>query len=210
VASVLVVQTKENLFIMEQELFDMLSELEMRDERERLRGVPASQQIQILDSASAKFISITAIAHKAKTIVEVGSGVGYSTLWLAYAASVTGGKVISCEIDLTRAGEARANLTRANLANYVEVLTGDARDVLRQRNEPVDLLFIDGASGQYETYFDVVYKRMGVGAMIIADDVVDNENELADYVTYVQNHPNLESVTVPLGRGLEITVKISE
>jgi predicted O-methyltransferase YrrM len=81
---------------------------------------------------------------------------------------------------------------------------------LRQRSEPVDLLFIDGASGQYETYFDVVYKRMGIGAMVIADDVVENENELADYVTYVQNHPNLESVTVPLGRGLEVTVKISE
>ncbi len=195
---------------MEQELFDALSELEMRDERERLRGMPASQQIQILDPASAKFISITAIAHKAKTIVEVGSGVGYSTLWLAYAASVTGGKVISCEIDPARAEETRATLVKANLADYVEVLAGDARDVLRQRTEPVDLLFIDGASGQYETYFDIVYKRMGVGAMVIADDVVDNENELADYVTYVQNHPNLESVTVPLGRGLEVTVKISE
>jgi predicted O-methyltransferase YrrM len=195
---------------MEQELFDTLSELEMRDERERLAGRPASQQIQILDPAAAKFAAITAIAHKAKIIVEVGSGVGYSTLWLAYAASVTGGKVVACELDPARADETRANLQKAGLASRVEVLTGDARELLRQRSEPVDLLFIDGASGQYETYFDVVYKRMGVGSMVIADDVVDNENELSDYVTYVQNHPNLESVTVPLGRGLEVTVKVAE
>jgi predicted O-methyltransferase YrrM len=195
---------------MEQELFDALSELELRDERERQHGLPSSPQLQILDPAAAKFVSITAIAHKARTIVEVGSGVGYATLWLAYAAAAVKGKVITCEIDPARAEEVRGNLAKANLSNYVEVLTGDARDLLRQRSEPVDLLFIDGASGQYETYFDVVYKRMGVGAMVIADDVVENENELADYVTYVQNHPNLESVTVPLGRGLEVTVKVSE
>jgi predicted O-methyltransferase YrrM len=155
-------------------------------------------------------LSILAISNKAKSIMEVGSGLGYSTLWLAYAASVTGGKVITCEIDPAKAAETRANLAKANLAGSVEVLAGDARELLRQRSEPVDLLFIDGEYGQYETYFDVVYKRMNIGSMVVADKVVAHENDLAEYTTYVQNHPNLESVTVPLGQGLEITVKISE
>lgn len=183
---------------MEQELFDTLAELEMR----------AAKQ-PVMDPDSAKFLSILAISNKAKTIVEVGSGVGYSTLWLAYAASIAGGKVITCEIDPAKAEETRTNLTKANVTNYVEILVGDAREVLRQRSEPVDLLFIDGEFGQYETYFDVVYKRMNVGSMVVADKIVAHENDLADYTTYVQNHPNLESVTVPLGQGLEITVKIS-
>ena len=61
-----------------------------------------------------------------------------------------------------------------------------------------------------ETYFDVVYKRMGVGSTIIADDVVASENELADYTTYVQNHPSLESVTLPLSQGLEFTVRTAD
>ncbi|MCL4303424.1 MAG: O-methyltransferase [Anaerolineae bacterium] len=183
---------------MEQELFDTLAELEMR----------AAQLI--MDPDSAKFLSILAISNKAETIVEVGSGLGYSTLWLAYAASVTGGKVITCEIDPAKAAETQANLAKANLAESVEVLVGDARELLRQRSEPVDLLFIDGDYGQYETYFDVVYKRMNIGSMVVADKVVAHENDLSDYTTYVQNHPNLESVTVPVGQGLEITVKISE
>jgi predicted O-methyltransferase YrrM len=184
---------------MEQELFDTLAELEMKVTKQSL-----------MDPDSAKFLSIMVIANKAKTIIEVGSGVGYSTLWLAYAASVTGGKVITCEIDPAKAEETRAHLAKANLAERVEILVGDARETLRQRSEPVDLLFIDGEFGHYETYFDVVYKRMRVGSTVVADKVIAHENDLADYTTYVQNHPNLESVTVPLGQGLEITVKISE
>jgi caffeoyl-CoA O-methyltransferase len=195
---------------MEQELFDVLSELEMRDEKERLQGVSSSDRIQILAPDSAKLLSILVTSNKSKTTVEIGSGVGYSTLWLAYAASLTGGKVITCEIDAVRADETKANLEQAGMADFVEVLAGDARELLRHREEPVDFLFIDGDFGQYETYFDVVYKRMGVGAMIVADDVVENENELADYTTYVQNHPNLESVTVPLDNGLEISIKTSD
>ncbi len=195
---------------MEQELFDTLSELEMRDQKERQQGLPQAQRIRAMDPASAKFLSLLVMANKAQTIVEIGSGVGYSTLWLAYAASITGGKMITCEIDPAKADETRANLAKANLSSYVEVLTGDARTLLRQRQEALDFVFIDAEKGQYETYFDVVYKRMKLGAMLVADNVVSHENELADYVTYMQNHPNLESVTVPLGRGLEITVKIKE
>ncbi|GAB4429471.1 MAG: O-methyltransferase [Anaerolineae bacterium] len=192
---------------MEQELFDVLSELEMRAETERMRGISGLSAMDALDPDAAKFVSLVAVSKHAKTIYEVGTGSGYSTLWLAYAALATGGKVISCEIDPAKAAEAQANVDKAGMAAYVEILTGDARELLRHRDEPVDLLFIDADYGQYETYFDVVYKQMGVGSTIIADDVVEAENDLADYTTYVQNHPNLESVTLPLGHGLEFSVK---
>ncbi|MDM8518445.1 O-methyltransferase [Anaerolineales bacterium HSG6] len=189
---------------MEQELFDILSDLEMRNEKEKMRG---GDGIQAMDPDSAKLISTLAVSKQAKLIVEVGGGVGYSTLWLAYAVAMTGGKVVSCEIDPDKAAQALDNLKKANLADYVELLIGDAREVLRNREGTVDFLLIDGDYGQYETYFDVVYKRMEVGGMIVADDVVEEENALSDYVSYMQNHPNLESTTVPLGDGLEITVK---
>lgn len=184
---------------MEQELFDAMTRLEMK-----------GASIEAMSYEPAKFMSILAISKKAQHIVEVGSGEGYSTLWLAYAASITGGKVVTCEIDPAKAEATQANLTQANMADYVEILSGDARELLRHRQEPVDFLLIDGDTGQYETYFDVVYKRMGTGAMIVADDVIDKENELSDYVTYVQNHPNLESVTISMGDGLEISVKTTD
>jgi predicted O-methyltransferase YrrM len=195
---------------MEQELFDVLSELEMRAETEKMRGITGAGALEALDPATARFISLLAVSKKAKTIVEVGTGFGYSTLWLAYAAASTGGKVISCEMDATKAQAAQANIDRANMAAYVEIITGDARELLRHRQETVDLLFIDAEFGQYETYFDVVYKRMGVGSAIVADDVVEAESDLMDYTTYVQNHPNLESVTIPVGQGLEFSVKTAD
>ena len=191
---------------MEQELFDVLSELEMQAERERMR----QGATEMLDPDAAKFVSLLAVSQQAKNIVEVGSGAGYSTLWLAYAASKTGGKVIACEIDPAKADEARTNLEKAGMAAFAEVLTGDAREALRHQDEPVDFLFIDGDYGQYETYFDVVYKRMRVGSTVVANHVVAAENDLADYTTYVQNHPNLESVTIPLAQGLEFSVKTAE
>jgi caffeoyl-CoA O-methyltransferase len=194
---------------MEQELFDVLTELETYDQQERAQNLPNEKRIKALHPDAAKLLSMLAISNKAKNMVEIGASAGYSTLWLAYAASITGGKVVTCEIDPVRADETRANLEKANMADYVEVLVGDARELLRHREEPVDLVFIDGEKDQYETYFDVVYKRLGVGSIVVADNVVSHEDELLDYVTYVQNHPNLESVTVPIGWGLEITVKIA-
>lgn len=195
---------------MEAELFDVLTRLERQDQQERSKNLPSAERIRAMDPEAAKLVSMLAVSNKAQYIVEVGSGAGYSTLWLAYAASITGGKVITCEIDPAKAAQVRANLTEADLDDYVEVLTGDARDLLRQRDEPVDFLLLDAVKSQYETYFDVVYKRMGVGAMIVADNATSHGDELLDFITYMQNHPSLESVTVPLARGLEITVKIAE
>lgn len=195
---------------MEQALFDTITALEMQDQDERRRGLPSSERLRAMNPEAAKLLSILAISNKARSIVEVGGGMGYSTLWLAYAASITGGRVVTCELDPNRAAQLQTNLAKAEVADYVEILVGDARELLRRREEAIDFVFIDGEKGHYETYFDVVYKRLGIGGMIVADNVISHEDELADYVTYVQNHPNLESVTVPVARGLEISVKTSE
>jgi predicted O-methyltransferase YrrM len=181
----------------------------MRDEKERRQGLPGSQRIQALHPDSAKFLYLTAMGLKAKNIVEIGTNRGYSTIWLALVAEKYGGNVITCEIDPARAEEAQGYFEKAGLSQYIKILVGDARQTLRNQTGPVDLLFIDAAKAQYETYFDIVYKRLGMGNMIIADNAISHDDELLDYITYVQNHPNLESITVPIGRGLEMSVKTS-
>jgi len=196
---------------MEQELFDTLSELEMQAETERMRDISGPAALDMLDPDSAKFVSLLAFSKGAKTIFEVGTGVGYSTLWLGYAALSTGGKVLSYELDSAKAEQARANVKKAGLSDVVEIFTGDARELMRHRDEAVDFLFIDSDKyGQYETYFDVLYKRMKVGSTVVADDAIREGDDLLDYMTYVQNHPNSESVTLSLGEGLEFTVKTAE
>jgi predicted O-methyltransferase YrrM len=181
----------------------------MAADRERLNGIEGG--IDALQYDSAKLLYIMALGAKAKSIVEVGTGVGYATLWLGAAAEIMGGKVVSCEIDGEKLAEAKANIEAAGLADHVEFITGDARDTLREQSGKVDMLFIDASLdiGNYETYFDVVYKRLEAGSLVVADNVKSHEFELDDYITYVQNHPNLDSQTVPIGDGLEVSVKIS-
>lgn len=192
---------------MQQQVFNTLTELEMRDAKERRQGLPGDQRIQALHPDAAKFLYIIALGSKAKTIIEVGTSRGYSTIWLALAAQANGGHVTTCEIDAAHAEEAQSYLNKAGLSDLVTIAVGDAREILRGQQEPVDLLFIDANKGQYETYFDVVYKRLGVGSVIIADNATSHADELLDYIMYVQNHPNLESATLPVGRGLEVSVK---
>jgi len=193
---------------MEQELFDILTALEMQDQQERAKGLSREVRLRALHPDSAKLLFNLAVSNKAQTIVEIGTRAGYSTLWLAYAASITGGKVVTCEIDPTYVEQTRANLAQANMSDYVEILVGDARELLRGRDEPIDFVFIDAQKTQYESYIDAVYKQLGVGSMVVADNAISHGDELLDYIMYVQNHPNLESVTVPIGKGFEITTKI--
>ncbi len=193
---------------MEPEVLDVMARLEMRDEEERAQGLPGSDRIQALHPDSGRLIYVLALAKGVKSIVEVGTSHGYSTLWLASAAKVNGGKVVACDMNPERIAAARGNFAEAGLDNVIEILEGDARETLRGRTEPVDLLFIDTDKSYYETFFDIVYQRLVKGGMVVADNVVSHQDELEDYISYVENHPNLESVGVPIGRGLEISVKL--
>jgi len=194
---------------MEPEVIDVIARLEMRDEAERAKGLPGSERIQALHPDSGRFLYVLALAKEAKSIVEIGTSHGYSTLWLAAAAKAKGGKVVTCDTNPERIAAARQNFADAGLADVIEILEGDARDTLRGRTEAVDLLFIDSDKSYYETFFDVVYQRLVGGGLVVADNVLTHQDELEDYIAYVENHPNLESVRVPIGRGLEISVKLA-
>jgi caffeoyl-CoA O-methyltransferase len=194
---------------MEPEVLEVMARLEMRDQQERGRDLPGSERIQALHPESGRLVYVLALAMGAKNIVEIGTSHGYSTLWLAAAAKANGGGVVTCDRNLERIAAARDNLAAAGLADVIEILEGDARETLRDRNEPVDFLFIDAEKGYYESYFDVVYQRLVKGGIVVADNVLSHRDELEDYIMYVENHPNLESAMVPIGRGLEISVKLA-
>ena len=193
---------------MEPEVIDVMARLEMRDQKERAQGLPGSQRLQALHPDSGRLIYVLTLAKGAKNLVEVGTSHGYSTLWLAAAAKINGGRVITCDHRPERIAAARQNFADAGLDDVIEILEGDARETLRGRDEPVDLLFIDAEKSYYESFFDVVYPRLVKGALVIADNVLSHRDELEDYISYVENHPNLESAMVPIGRGLEISVKL--
>ena len=195
---------------MDSKVIEVLTRLEKRDQEERARGLPGSQRIQSIHPDSARLLYLLALTKGAKSIVEVGMSHGYSTLWLASAARINGGKVVAHDMNSERIVAARRNFAEAGLADWIEIVEGDARQTLRQRTEPVDLLFIDiSEKSAYRVVFDLIYPRLVKGGLVVADNTLSHPDELADYIGYLQNHPDLASATIPTGRGLEVTVRLA-
>ena len=122
-----------------------------------------------------KLLNILALAHGARTILEVGTLAGYSTIWLARALPA-GGRLITLEVDSKHAEVARANIARAGLADTVDLRLGRALDTLPQLVAegagPFDLVFIDADKPNTTAYFEWALKLTRRGSLIIADNVV--------------------------------------
>ncbi|MGH7936409.1 MAG: O-methyltransferase [Chthoniobacterales bacterium] len=122
-----------------------------------------------------KFLNILARTVGARTILEIGTLGGYSTIWLARALP-EGGKLISLEAEPKHAEIARANIARAALSGKIEIRPGKAADTLNQllteSREPFDFIFIDADKPSYCEYLQLSLKLSRVGTLIFADNVV--------------------------------------
>ena len=147
-------------------------------------------------------------ANKAQTILEVGASYGYSTLWLADAARHTGGKVISLEMHPGKVDYAKRVLAETGLSAYVEHIVGDAVAAIESLPGPFDFVLIDLWKNLYIPCFERIYPKLSRGAMVAADNIVfppfERENALA-YRKFVRGKPELESVLLPVGAGVELT-----
>jgi predicted O-methyltransferase YrrM len=147
-------------------------------------------------------------ATGATRILEVGTSNAFSTIWLADAVRETGGRVTTLELNPAKITMARANLARAGLADLVDIVEGPAADTLRALHGPFDLVFLDADRGNYLTYLELVVPRLVPRGLLVADNVVSHAGELQDYLARVKSHPALYSVTVPIGNGEEISLKL--
>lgn len=131
---------------------------------------------QISVSANqGKFLQVLAVLCKAKKILELGTLGGYSTIWMARALP-EGGKLISLEVDPHHAEVAITNITKAGVADKVEVRVGKALDLLprmiSEKEGPFDLIFIDADKPPYAEYFELALKLSRPGTLIICDNVI--------------------------------------
>jgi predicted O-methyltransferase YrrM len=136
-------------------------------EASRAAGLPDIS----VTAAQGKLLNILARAQHARTILEIGTLGGYSTIWLARALPKDG-RLITLEANTTHAEIARANLARAGVADVVEVRVGPALDTLAQLAGPFDLIFIDADKPSYPEYLTWSLKLSRPGTLIVADNVV--------------------------------------
>jgi predicted O-methyltransferase YrrM len=120
------------------------------------------------------------------------------------------GRVLSLEHDPAKCDAWRRNVADAGLDEWAELIEGDAFESLPAIEDVFDIVFIDAEKDDYERLFALVRDKLEPGAVVIADNVLSHEETLGAYSQGRQADPTLESVTVPLDRGLEVSVVLSE
>lgn len=164
------------------------------------QGLSIAERHRNLAPASAEFLYCLAAGLGCKKLLEIGGSSGISTIALASAAAANQGKLISLEIEPARQAEAKATIGRLKLSASVEFHLGDAARVLPSLDE-LDFALLDCEKEDYIRFFDML--RMREGGIVAADNVLSHN--LRQYVSYVRSFPNMESITLPIGQGLEIT-----
>ena len=184
----------------------VLARLEAEDADERARDVPREQRARQVARTTGQFLFAYVAPQTDCEVLELGGSRGYSTIWLAAGVRNLGGRVLSLESDPAKIEAWRANVEEAGLADWAELVEGDAFATLPPIGDVFDVVFLDAEKEQYEALFAEARTKLEPGAVVIADNVLSHVETLGAYSQARQADPTLESVTVPLDRGLEVSV----
>jgi caffeoyl-CoA O-methyltransferase len=188
----------------------VLARLEREDSEEREQGLPPEARSRAVAPATGGFLFSLVAPQTACEVLEIGGSRGYSSIWMGAGVRYLGGRVLSTERDPESAARWRENVAQAGLEDWVELLEGDALELLPAIEDVFDVVFIDAEKTDYEEHFAHARTKLEPGGLVVADNVVSHEDTLGAYVAARQSDPSLLSTTVPLDRGLELSVVLSE
>jgi len=192
---------------------------------EEIARAGAREQLPLVDAEVGALLNVLATAIGATRILEIGTAIGYSGLWLARALPPSG-MLLTMEANPERARLARENFSRAGLSDRVSVIVGDAQRMLAKVAGPFDLVFQDGDKRQYTPLLERLIELLRPGGLLITDNVLwdgevvpgyvtsptrkaEDTHAIAEYNERLNAHPRLSTATVPLRDGLAISVKRS-
>ncbi|HEX7817134.1 MAG TPA: class I SAM-dependent methyltransferase [Dyella sp.] len=181
----------------------------LAEERRDIRGLYHRHVDHFLNVAPeyGRFLYQCARARKATRIVEFGTSMGISTIFLAAALrDMGGGLLIGTELEPTKAARARANLEAAGLADLVEIRVGDARETLVDVGGEVDLVLLDGAFSLYLPILKLLEPHLKTGTPVLAENAFDHDNEYLIYVRDPANGYLSQPLAINAGRGNEFSV----
>lgn len=181
------------------------------------------ETIPVVTPMVGNFLNLLVHTCKAQTILEIGTAIGYSTIWLARAAEETGGHVTTIDMNKDRLDRARVYLERAGLGDQVTALEGDARKILKNLDTMFDFVFIDAAKGEYLEYLSLIYPLIAPGLLVV-DNVlfrgwVVPESTFAPkydrmvgglrrFLEDLSRNPDFSTTVLPFGDGVSVSRRI--
>jgi predicted O-methyltransferase YrrM len=212
-------------------IIKVLTELEKQSvlERSGLAEVSHEDSMLAITSDTGKFFSILLSAMNAKKILEVGTSVGYSTLWFAYSFcqnkenhSMSRVNITTIDNNPLKIKKATANFKNAGVSGLIEIIEGNALEVLNQlsnhanenldeQSQYYDFIFLDADKENLPEYFDLAISMVKKGGVIVTDNVLypeDYRPNMSKYIEHIRKKDFVQSVTVPIGHGEEVSMKI--
>lgn len=177
------------------------------------------EHIPIIMDDTLEVISKILTDLKPKKILEIGTAVGYSSICFSKFLAENG-KIDTIERDIQRVSQAHVNIKKMNLENTINIIEGDAVDILPTLQDKYDMLFIDAAKGKYPFFLEHALRLMSENGIIIADNilykgyVMSDYNKhkqrtavrnLREYIAEVTQNPNLQTEILEVGDGLAIS-----
>jgi predicted O-methyltransferase YrrM len=163
-----------------------------------------SKRLRNLEPDTAQLLHILIRSTKRTRLLEIGTSNGYSTIWLAWAARETGGRIISIERDVHKQAQANENLRQAGLREVVDLVCGDANEVLATLPGPFDWVFFDGDRYDAPQQLALLVPKLTADAFVLADNVLSHPNEIAGYLKALEALPQFDRVIIPTGKGLSL------
>lgn len=144
----------------------------------------------------AMLLRILVETRNAKRGVEVGTATGFGALNLGIGFERTGGHLYTIDIDPQMVAAARGNLKKFALEDIVTVIEGDALDELPKLEGEFDFVFIDAVKRDYLKYFQAISPKLKPGAVIVADNVIQSERQMRDFLDFMEQSPDYEMVII--------------
>lgn len=182
------------------------------------------ETIPVVTPTVGNFLNILVHTCKAQSILEIGTAIGYSTLWLARAAEATVGHVTTIDLNKDRSARAREYFARAGLQNQITVLEGDARKILPALGSKFDFVFIDAAKGEYLEYLNLIYPLISAEGLLVVDNVLFRGwvvpgsdfapkydrmvGGLRQFLGDLCSNPDFSTTVLPFGDGISVSRRL--
>ncbi|MBN1799405.1 MAG: O-methyltransferase [Spirochaetales bacterium] len=182
----------------------------LQDEKSRTDTLPAiGPEVGKLSGLLIRLIN-------AKRVLEFGTCLGYSTIWLAEAVKATGGSLVSVEYEKKFFNKTQENLAGAGLSSYVELIHGDANKIIHELSGPFDVIFQDSDKELYPVMLERCIQLVRKNGLLITDDALFKPmgvpahlcTAIEEFNSMVFNNPRLYSTILPIGDGVVLSVKL--
>ena len=152
------------------------------------------------------------LKNKYRKAIEIGTSTGLSAIWIAWALSKTGGKLITIEVDEERHKKALTNFREAGLSEYIDARLADAHELVEKLEGSFDFVFSDADKDWYKNYFIALAPKLEVGGCFTAHNATNTGSEgIREFIDYVKGLPNFKTTIDTSSRaGISISYKISE